>query len=189
MMLRQNRKKLKSGMKVTKSLKYTYSKKENPPRDGRNMRPLLVVFCFVNIFLYYTAYAYFDNILAALARYALPVGFLTFLKYFIIFILGFLVGLLVILSMRLRVSSNYFDLKVLALAGFLPAFAIILSYSGLAGFMVNTFFSTNENVSEFYYYFFSRTDIWALWLGVSAGASVRLRLMQQKRRYKHQAMD
>jgi hypothetical protein len=176
-------------MKVTKSLKYTYSKKENAPRDYGKMRALLIVFCFINIFLYYAAYAYFDNILAALARYELPVGFLTFIKYFIIFILGFLIGLLIILSMRLKVSMNYFDVKVLVLAGLLPALAIILSYSGLAGFLVRSFFSGNETVNELYYYFFSRTDIWALWLGVATGASIRLRLMQQIKRYKHQAMD
>jgi hypothetical protein len=176
-------------MKVTKSQKYTYSKKEDPPKDYGKMRSLLIAFCFLNIFLYYTAYAYFDNILAALARYELPVGFLTFLKYFIIFVLGFLIGLLIILSMRLKVSMNYFDLKVLVLAGLVPALAIILSYSGLAGFIIRNLFSGNETVNELYYYFFSRTDIWALWLGVATGGSIRLRLMQRKKRYKHQAMD
>jgi hypothetical protein len=84
---------------------------------------------------------------------------------------------------------NYFDIKVLVLTGLLPALAILLSYSGLAGLIVRNFFSGNETVSELYYYFFSRTDIWALWLGLATGASIRLRLMQQKKRYKHQAMD
>ena len=180
-------------MKVTKSSKYVYYKKDkgqqDPPRDHSRMRILLIIICFINIFLYYAAYSYFDNILAALARYELPVGFLTFLKYFIIFILGFLIGLLVILGMRLRVSMNYFDMKVLLLAGFIPAFAIILSYSGLVSFLINSFFSGNETISELYYYFFSRTDIWALWLGVATGASIRLKLMQPNRKYKHQAID
>ena len=176
-------------MKVTKSSKYTYSRKEDTQKDHGKMRVILIIICFINIFLYYTAYSYFDNILAALARYELPVGLLTFLKYFIIFVLGFLIGLLIILGMRLRVSMNYFDLKVLLLAGLIPALAIILSYSGMVGFLINTFFSGNETITELYYYFFSRTDIWALWLGVATGASVRLKLMQQKRKYKHQAMD
>jgi hypothetical protein len=180
-------------MKVTKSSKYTYAKK-NPGKkdkieDYGKMRALLIIICFINIFLYYAAYSYFDNILAALAKYELPVGLLTFIKYFIVFVLGFLIGLLVILGMRLRVSMNYFDIKVLLLAGFLPAFAIILSYSGLVTFLINTFFSGNETISELYYYFFSRTDIWALWLGVATGASIRLKLMQHKRKYKHQAID
>lgn len=180
-------------MKVTKSSKYTYSRKNAGKQDSRDdqgkMRILLIIICFVNIFLYYTAYSYYDNILTALAKYELPVGFLTFLKYFIIFVLGFLIGLLVILGMRLRVSRNYFDVKVLLLAGLLPALAIMLYYSGLVSFLISTFFAGNETISELYYYFFSRTDIWALWLGVAAGASVRLKLMQPRRKYKHQALD
>jgi hypothetical protein len=180
-------------MKLTKSSKYTYSRKDTGKREKKRdygkMRVLLIAICFVNIFLYYTAYSYFDNILTALAVYGLPVGFLTFLKYFIIFCLGFLIGLLVILAMRLRVSMNYFDIKVLLLAGFFPALALILSYSGLISFLINTFFAGNEGIRELYYYFFSRTDIWSLWLGVATGASVRLRLMQPKKKYKHQAMD
>jgi len=95
----------------------------------------------------------------------------------------------VILAMRLRVSMNYFDIKVLLLAGLFPALALILSFSGLVSFLINTFFAGNEAIRELYYYFFSRTDIWALWLGIAAGASVRLRLMQPKKKYKHQAMD
>lgn len=179
----------KSQMKTTGSLKYSYKKKDIKPKDYGKMRVLLIIACFINIFLYYTAYAYFDSILAALAKYQLPVGFLTFLKYFIIFILGFLIGLILILGMRLKVSMNYFDLKVMLLAGLIPALAIILSYSGLVSLLVNNFFSSNETITELYYYFFSRTDIWALWLGIATGGSIRLRLMQQKRRYKHQAMD
>ena len=156
--------------------------------DYRKMRFILIIISFINIFLYYAAYAYFDNILIALARYELPVGFLIFLKYFIIFVLGFLIGFLITLGMRLRVSMNYFDIKVLLMVGFIPAFAIILSYSGLISFLTNTIFKANENIGELYYYFFSRTDIWSIWLGVATGSSVRLKLLQ-KRKYKHQAME
>ena len=156
--------------------------------DHGKMRFILIIISFVNIFLYYSAYAYFDNILVALARYELSVGFLTFLKYFIIFILGFLIGFLIILSMRMRVSMNYFDLKGFLMVGLIPVLAIILSYSGLVSFLVNTFFKSNSTINELYYYFFSRTDIWSLWLGVATGSSIRLKLLQ-KRKYKHQAME
>jgi len=163
--------------------------------DYGKMRFILIITSFVNIFLYYTAYAYFDNILIALARYELSVGFLTFLKYFIIFVLGFLIGFLIILSMRMRVSMNYFDLKgflmvglIPLMVGLIPVLAIILSYSGLVSFLVNTFFKSNSTINELYYYFFSRTDIWSLWLGVATGSSIRLKLLQ-KRKYKHQAME
>lgn len=162
--------------------------KDHMAGDYGKMRFILIIISFINIFLYYTAYAYFDNILAALARYELPLGFLTFLKYFIIFVLGFLIGFLITLAMRLRVSMNYFDLKVLLMVGLVPAFAIILSYSGLVSFLVNSIFKSNETISELYYYFFSRTDIWALWLGVATGSSIRLKLLHKKK-YKHQAIE
>jgi len=156
--------------------------------DYGKMRFILIIICFVNILLYYTAYAYFDNILIALARYELSVGFLTFLKYFIVFVLGFLIGFLIILSMKLKVNMNYFDLKGFLMVGLIPVLAIILSYSGLVSFLVNTFFKSNATINELYYYFFSRTDIWSLWLGVATGSSIRLKLLQ-KRKYKHQAIE
>lgn len=152
--------------------------------DYGKMRFVLIIASFINIFLYYSAYAYFDNILIAIARYEIPVGFLTFLKYFIIFVLGFLIGFLIILAMRLKVSMSYFDLKVLLLVGFIPVLAIIFSYSNL----LNIFMSNaGETTGDLYYYFFSRTDIWAIWLGVATGASVRICF--SRRRYKHQAIE
>jgi len=180
-------------MKVTKSSKYTYSRKdpgenEQPGKSGR-IRALLIIICYINIFLYYAAYAYFESILTALARFELPVGFLTFLKYFIIFVLGFLIGFLIVLGTRLKVHSSYFDIRVFLLVGLIPALAIILSYSGAVNFLIDNYFSGNETVSELYYYFFSRADLWGLWLGIATGASIRLKLIQEKRRYKHQAID
>jgi len=152
------------------------------------MRFVLIVISFINILLYYSAYAYYDTILEALARFDLPVSFLSFIKYFIVFILGFLIGLLIILGMRLKVSINYFDIKVLLLVGIIPALALTISYSGLANFLVVSIFKSNATVSELYYYFFSRTDIWAIWLGIATGSSVRLKLLQ-KRKYRHQVIE
>ena len=83
---------------------------------------------------------------------------------------------------------NYFDIKVLLLVGLVPALAIIILYSGLADFLVTAIFKSNARVNELYYYFFSRTDVWALWLGVATGSSIRLKLLQ-KRRYKHEVIE
>ncbi len=152
------------------------------------MRFILIIISFINIFLYYSAYAYYDTILGALAKYELPVGLLSFIKYFIIFILGFLIGFLIILGMRLKVNTNYFDIKVLLLVGLVPVLAIIISYSGLANFLVTSIFKSNNTVSELYYYFFSRTDIWAIWLGIATGSSIRIKLIQKKK-YKHEAIE
>ena len=152
------------------------------------MRFVLIIISFVNILLYYSAYAYYDTILGALAKYELPVSLLSFIKYFIIFILGFLIGFLIILGMRLKVKMNYFDIKVLLLVGLVPALAIIISYSGLANFLVTSIFKSNDTVNELYYYFFSRTDIWAMWLGIATGSSIRIKL-SQKKKYKHEAIE
>ena len=152
------------------------------------MRYILIIISFINILLYYSAYAYYDTILDSLAKYDLPLGLLTFLKYFIIFVLGFSIGFLITLGMRLRVNMNYYDIKVLALVGFIPALAILISYSGIANLLGNNVFNSNTTVSELYFYFFSRTDIWAIWLGIAAGSSIRLKLLQ-KRKYRHEAIE
>jgi hypothetical protein len=152
------------------------------------MRFFLIIISFINIFLYYCAYVYYDTILDALVKYDLPLGLLTFLKYFIIYILGFLIGFLIILGMRLRLHMNYFDIKVFALVGFLPAMVILISYSGIVNTIAGDVINSSNNISELYYYFFSRTDIWAIWLGIATGASIRLRI-SQKKKYKHGVIE
>jgi hypothetical protein len=149
-----------------------------------------IAFSFVNILLYYTAFAYFDNITDALARYNLPVGFLSFLKLFIVFILGFMIGFLISISMKAVAGTNYFDIKVFLMAGCIPALALILYSTGAVNLMVTRFFNSNLTISELVFYFFSRDTIWVIWLGISAGASVRLTFISQpKKRFKHQIVD
>jgi hypothetical protein len=150
----------------------------------------LIAFSFVNILLYYTAFAYFDNITDALVVYNLPAGFLSFLRLFIIFILGFMIGFLISISRKAAASTNYFDIKVFLIAGCIPALALILYSSGAINLAVNRFFNSNLTISELVFYFFSRDTIWAIWLGISAGASVRLTFISQpKKRFKHQIID
>lgn len=150
----------------------------------------LIAFSFVNILLYYTAFAYFDNITDALAVYNLPAGFLNFLRLFIVFILGFMIGFLISISMKAVTGTNYFDIKVFLIAGCIPALALILYSTGAVNLMVNRFFNSSLTISELVFYFFSRDTIWAIWLGISAGASVRLSFISQpKKRFKHQIID
>ncbi len=150
----------------------------------------LIAFSFVNIILYYTAFAYFDNIMDALAIYNLPSGFSSFLRLFIVFILGFVIGFLIAISAKVMVSTNYFDIKVFLIAGCIPALALILYSTGAVNLIVTRFFNSNLTISELVFYFFSRDTIWAIWLGISAGASVRLTFISQpKKRFKHQFID
>jgi hypothetical protein len=152
------------------------------------MRIFLTVFSLINIILYYTAFAYFDNILNAFAGYSLPASLLIFLKYFIIFIVGFMIGLLIILSMKPKAKMNYFDLKVFLIVGFIPALALILNGTGAVNIMVTKFFGSNLTVSDLVYYFFSNNYIWSLWLGVSVGSSIRLRFISKDKKFKHQVI-
>jgi len=153
------------------------------------MRLFLTGASFINIILYYTAFAYFDNIMAALAGYNLPVGFLNFLRFFIVFILGFMIGFLIAVSTKSRVNMNYFDIRVFLIVGCIPALALILYNTGAVNLVVTKFFNSNSTISELVFYFFSRETVWALWLGISIGASVRLRFRSLKKRFKHQVID
>jgi len=154
-----------------------------------NMKLVLRIFSFVNIILYYTAYAYFDNITTALAVYNLPAGFLNFLRFFVILILGFMIGFLIVISMKQDWNKNYFDIKVFLLAGFIPAIALLLYKTGLVNIVVSRLFNSNMTVSELAFYFFSREVVWTLWLGIAIGASVRLKFRSSPRKFKHQVMD
>jgi hypothetical protein len=156
---------------------------------NRKMKSFLIVASFVNIILYYTAFAYFDNIIDVLAVYNLPVSFLNFLRLFIVFILGFMIGFLIAVSTKSRVNMNYFDIRVFLIVGCIPALALILYNTGAVNLVVTRFFNSNLTVSELVFYFFSRDIIWAIWLGISAGASVRLKFKSSGKKFKHQILD
>ena len=153
------------------------------------MRLFLTGASFINIILYYTAFAYFDNIMAALAGYNLPVGFLNFLKLFIVFILGFMIGFLISISIKSVVNINYFDIRVFLIAGCIPAIALILYNTGAVNLVVTKLFNSSLTASELAFYFFSRETVWAIWLGISAGASVRLKFKSSGKKFKHQILD
>jgi len=153
------------------------------------MRIFLTIFSFINIILYYTAFSYFDYILDAFAVYNIPVGLLSFLRYFIVLILGFMIGLLIILSMRYKHKRNHFDYRVFLMAGLLPAVFLILANTGAVNLVVTRFFGSNSTVSDLVYYFFSNNSIWSLWLGISVGVSIRLRFGQREKKFKHLVND
>lgn len=153
------------------------------------MRLFLKIFSFINILLYYTAFAYFDNITGALAVYNLPAGFLNFLRFIIVFLLGFVIGFLIILSMKSGENRNYFDIKALMITGCIPAAALILYKTGLVDLAVTRLFNSDLTVSELAFYFFSRETVWAIWLGISVGASIRLKFRSTERHFKHQIKE
>jgi|SRR4030042_1408250 hypothetical protein len=100
-----------------------------------------------------------------------------------------MIGFLIAISMKAVVNTNYFDIRVFLTVGCIPALALILYNTGAVNLVVTRFFNSNLTVSELVFYFFSRDTIWAIWLGISAGASVRLRFTYPKKRFKHQIID
>lgn len=150
------------------------------------MRLFLNIFSLVNMILYYLVYAYFDNILSALVYFNLPDAFLSFLKFIIVFILGFMIGLLIVINMRTQEARSHFDIKTFLIAGFMPAIALILYKSGLVNLVVDRFFNSNLTVSEAAFYFFSRETVWSIWLGFATGASLRLAFKTPEKKFKHQ---
>ncbi|MBC7333865.1 MAG: hypothetical protein H5T85_05355 [Actinobacteria bacterium] len=153
------------------------------------MRIFLIVISFINIVLYYMMYALFDSIVELLDWTNLSPGFLNFTKLSILVTLGFLIGLLVILVLDVGRSRSYFDIRTLAMIGFIPAIGLLLSGGTITNFFITRFFDSNKQLSELCYYLFSRTIVWSLWLGFSIGVSVRLKFREEfKHRVSQQAV-
>jgi len=148
------------------------------------MRIFLIIFSFINAFLYLVFYAYYDNILDVFGSSNTSAGWLVFLKIVILIIIGFLIGLMVSLLLKLNINRSFFDWRVLLIIGILPFLFLILSQGGITNFIVIKFFNANRQISELLFYFFSRQIIWSLWFGFSIGASVRIAF---KNKLKHEA--
>lgn len=147
------------------------------------MRVFLIIFSFINTFLYLLFYAYYDNILAVFGNLNTAGGWLVFLKNIILIIIGFLIGLIVSLLLKLDISRSFFDWRVLLIVGILPFIFLILSQGNAVDFIVTKIFSGNRNLSELVFYFFSRQIVWSLWFGFSIGASARVAF---KKKLKHE---
>ena len=100
-----------------------------------------------------------------------------------------MIGFLIILSMKSGENRNYFDIKALLITGCIPAAALILYKTGLVDLVVTRLFNSDLTVSELAFYFFSRETVWAIWLGISVGASIRLKLRSTERHFKHQIKE
>lgn len=149
------------------------------------MKVFLIIFSFINAFLYLLFYAYYDNILNVFGSSNTSAGWLAFLKIVILVVIGFLIGLIVSLLLKLNISSSFFDWRLLLIVGILPFIFLILSQGNAISFIITKIFSGNRNLSELVFYFFSRQIVWSLWFGFSIGASVRIVF---KKKLKHEAI-
>jgi len=148
------------------------------------MRLFLIIFSFINAFLYYLVYAFYDNILGIISASGAASGFFAFLKLAVLAVIGFLIGLVISLMTRVQVEKTFFDYRIAIVAGIIPFILLILSTGAVTDFIVSGIFNSNRQVSEFIFYFLSRQIIWTLWLGFALGASVRVSF---RKKLKHEA--
>ncbi len=147
------------------------------------MRIFLIIFSFINAFLYFLVYAYYDNILALFGSVNVTSGLLSFIKLLILVIFAFLIGLVVSLLIGgTRTDRSYFDYRIALIVGILPLIFLILSQGSITSFITVRIFGSNRQISELIFYFLSRQIVWAMWLGFAIGVSVRVAF---KKRIKH----
>jgi len=147
------------------------------------MRIFLIVIAFINTMLYLLVYAYFENIMGLFGNVNMAGGWLSFLKILDLTIVGFLIGLIVAMLLRLSIEKSFFDYRMLLIVGILPFIFLILSQGGITNFFITKLFNSSRQISEAAFYFFSRQIIWSMWFGFAIGVSIRLAF---KKKLKHE---
>ncbi|MBM3705967.1 MAG: hypothetical protein FJW66_05520 [Actinobacteria bacterium] len=147
------------------------------------MRVFLIIFSFINAFLYFLVYAYYENFLSLLGNLDVTGGLLSFLKIFILVVVSFLIGLIVSLMIKIKIDKSFFDYRIALAVGLLPLIFLILSQGSITNFIIVRLFNSDRQISELVFYFFSRQVVWAMCLGFAIGASVRIAF---KKKLKHE---
>jgi hypothetical protein len=154
---------------------------------GVVLRIFLIIFSFVNTIFYLLIYSYFDNILELFGALDLSSAFLNYIKLLLLLIVGFCIGLMVLLMLNLKLGKSSFSFKNLVLVGIIPFLFLIMSEGTITNFIINNLFRSSKTISEMVFYLFSRQIIWSLWLGFAIGTSIRISF--SKREYKHISVD
>jgi hypothetical protein len=146
----------------------------------------LIISSFINAVFYIIIYSYLDKILEILEGISLSAVAVNYIRLASLLIVGFCIGVIVMLVLKLKLKRSLFSFKNLLIVGFFPFICIILSEGTITSFIINKFFNSSEQLSELAFYLFSRQSIWSLWLGFSIGSSIRFSF--SKREYKHVSM-
>lgn len=147
------------------------------------MRLFLIIFSFVNTVFYVLVYSYFDNIVEIFGVTGLSSIATNYVKLAVLLIVGFCIGMMVMLILRLKIKKNLFSFKNLLIIGIFPFICLILSEGSITSFIINKLFNSSARLSELAFYLFSRQTIWSLWLGFAIGTSIRFSFL--KKGYKH----
>ncbi|HEY4695809.1 MAG TPA: hypothetical protein VIH13_02860 [Candidatus Hydromicrobium sp.] len=151
------------------------------------MRIFLIIFSFINTVFYVFVYSYFDNILDIFGITGLSSTAINYIKLAALLVVGFCIGITVMLILRLKIKKNLFSFKNLLIVGIFPFICLILSEGSITSFIINKFFNSSERLSELVFYLFSRQTIWSLWLGFAIGTSIRFSFL--KKEYKHLSVE
>ncbi|MFA5014122.1 MAG: hypothetical protein WC549_01085 [Actinomycetota bacterium] len=151
------------------------------------MRLFLIIFSFINTVFYVLVYSYFDNILDIFGATGLSSIATNYIKLAVLLIVGFCIGMMVMLILRLKIKKNLFSFKNLLIVGIFPFICLILSEGSITSFIINKLFNSSERMSELAFYLFSRQTIWSLWLGFAIGTSIRFSF--KKKEYKHLSIE
>ena len=151
------------------------------------MRIFLIIFSFINTVFYVFVYSYFDNILDIFGVTGLSSIAINYIKLAALLVVGFCIGITVMLILRLKIKRSLFSFKNLLIVGIFPFICLILSEGTITSFIINKFFNSSEKLSELAFYFFSRQTIWSLWLGFAIGSSIRFSFL--KKEYKHLSVE
>lgn len=151
------------------------------------MRIFLLIFSFINTIFYILIHSYFDNILEILGIVSLSPAAANYIKLAALLIVGFCVGVNVMLILRLKIKKSLFSFRNLIIVGIFPFICLILSEGTITSFIINKFFNSSEKLSELSFYLFSRQATWSLWLGFAIGSSIRFSFSRIK--YKHTSVE
>ena len=138
------------------------------------MKIFLLIFSYINTIFYILIYSYFEKILEILGAVNFSPTAANYIKLTALLIVGFCIGISVMLIQQLNINRSFFSFKNLIIIGIFPFICLILSEGTITSFVINTFFNSSENLSEMAFYLFSRQAIWFLWFGFAIGSSVRL---------------
>ncbi len=150
------------------------------------MRYFLITLSFINTLFYILIYAYYDNILGFFGVADISAAALYYIKLLVLLIIGFCIGINVMLLLRLKIERSLFSFKNLVIIGIVPFISLILSQGSITSFIITRFFNSSNTISELAFYLFSRQTIWSLWLGFAIGSSVRFSFVRKK--HKHMAV-
>ncbi len=144
------------------------------------MRKFLIIFSYINIILYFVLYGLFDYMLGKIPRLAMPGAAITTIKIIFLIAAGFCLGIVISILRGHEGMKSDFDYRLFLKTGVLPFILLILSGGQITNFVITYLLAGSKQMSELAFYLFSRDAIWAVWLGISLGVSVRLRFKRQR---------